>query len=121
VKEGVYIVSKTKQPTTGGGLQSDSVRGKVSHSKSPTEGIEAATARLEQARSMTVQELANLIRADRLARSGQGQRMSWPAYARFMGIAQSTIYKIAQGRVERPHETTVDQILAKIKANPVPA
>ena len=58
--------------------------------------------------------LASRIKADRRKR-----RMSWPAYAEWMGVKMSTIYKIAQGRTDRPHELTVDLIEAKL-AEPLP-
>lgn len=71
--------------------------------------------------SVTVRELSQLIRADRLERGRSGQRMTWPAYALFLGVPQSTVYKIAQGRTGRPHETTIDRILAVIRDNPIAA
>lgn len=65
--------------------------------------------------------LAQLIRRDRLARG-----MSWPKYAAFLSvegkaIGQATVYKIARGSVSRPHETTVNQILNRVRAVPAPA
>lgn len=55
------------------------------------------------------QQLADLIKKDRVAR-----RMTWPAYAEFLGVKLSTIYKIAQGRVRKPHELTLADISAKL-------
>lgn len=57
-----------------------------------------------------VAQLAKRIERDRLDR-----RMTWPAYAAWMGLPQSTIYKIAMGRTPRPHQLTVETILAKLK------
>lgn len=51
------------------------------------------------------QQLAELIRKDRVSR-----RMTWPKYAEFLGVKMSTIYKIAKGRVRRPHELTLGAI-----------
>lgn len=58
-------------------------------------------------------ELAELINRDRLIR-----RLTWPAFAEFLGVPHSTVYKIAGGRTNRPHELTVAQILERIKAVP---
>ncbi len=57
-----------------------------------------------------VADLAARIKADRIRR-----RMSWPEYAEFMGVKQSTLYKIADGRTTRPHDTTVADIEDKLK------
>lgn len=50
-------------------------------------------------------DLALRIKKDRVNR-----RMSWPDYAAFRKIGQSTIYKIAMGTTNRPHETTLADI-----------
>lgn len=44
--------------------------------------------------------LRELIRADRVHR-----RMTWPVYAKFLGVKLSTLHKIATG-VHRPSELT---------------
>lgn len=41
--------------------------------------------------------------------------MTWPVYAEFMGMKLSTLYKIAKGRVRRPHELTLDAISEKLQ------
>lgn len=46
-------------------------------------------------------ELGQLLRADRIAR-----KMTWEAYAVFLGYNLSTVYKIADGRTRRPNELT---------------
>ncbi len=55
------------------------------------------------------QDLAARLRADRVRR-----RMTWPAYAQFMGMQLSTIYKIASGATKKPHELTVAELEAKL-------
>lgn len=63
--------------------------------------------------AVTAQELANIVTNDRRAR-----KKAWPDYAVFIGVPQSTIYKIAKGRTTQPHETTVSQILDTIRLHP---
>ncbi len=54
--------------------------------------------------------LAAQVTQDRLDR-----RMSWPEYAAWIGIKQTTIYKIARGKTPTPHATTVEQIRVKLR------
>lgn len=64
---------------------------------------------MEEATKIDTLALAKRINRDRLDR-----RMTWPAYAAWMGVKQSTLYKIAQGSTTRPHALTVDQIVQKL-------
>ncbi len=64
--------------------------------------------------SVTVDQLAELIEKDRLARF-----LSWPKYAQFLGIPQATVYKIYRKVRNRPHQTTIARILQVIADNPV--
>lgn len=59
-------------------------------------------------------QLAAAIRKDRLAR-----KLSWPAYAAWIGVKMSTIYKIAKGTTRLPHELTIDTIRTKWAADPL--
>lgn len=62
-----------------------------------------------------VTDLGQLLKKDRLARGA----MAWPAYAKFLGVPHITVYKIATGRVVRPHETTEHKIREAIRLNPI--
>jgi len=63
-----------------------------------------------------VGDLARRVCADRVAR-----RMTWPDYAAFLGLSQSAIYKIARGKISRPHDLTVANIEAKLQTPIKPA
>lgn len=61
-------------------------------------------------------QLAADVRRDRLRR-----KMTWPVYAEFLGVPLTTLYKLAKGYTNRPHELTLDLIrerLAGRKAEP---
>lgn len=58
--------------------------------------------------------LADRLNADRLAR-----RMTWPVYAAWLDLRQSTVYKIATGATKQPHALTVAQIERKLR-EPIP-
>lgn len=64
--------------------------------------------------SVTVEQLADLINRDRLARL-----LSWPKYAEFLGIPQATVYKISRKVRNKngPHKTTISRILQVITDN----
>lgn len=79
--------------TTSSGLPAGKGRGKV---RSSAGDVAAGTLPADP------QQLADLIKNDRIAR-----RLTWPRYAEFLGVKLSTIYKIAKGRVQRPHELTL--------------
>lgn len=61
-------------------------------------------------------QLAAAIRKDRLKRNGG---MTWPAYAAWIGVKLSTIYKIARGATRLPHELTINKIQNKWAAEPI--
>lgn len=87
---------------------------RVAKMQRPTEG---GAAGLDPS-SVTVDQLADLINRDRLARL-----LSWPKYAEFMGIPQATVYKISRKARNRkgPHQTTIARILQVITDNPMTA
>lgn len=62
------------------------------------------------------ESLAKRLNADRLKR-----RMTWPAYAQFLGVKLSTVYKIATEKTTKPHELTVAQIEERIQLPVSPA
>jgi hypothetical protein len=64
-------------------------------------------------RPVTPDYLTNLRK--RIGRDRLDRRMTWPEYAQWMGVKQSTLYKIWDGRTARPHELTVQQIEDKLK------
>lgn len=85
-------MSKRQKPTTSGALHQEHGDGKFS----------------------TPEQLAAAIRKDRRAR-----KMTWPAYATWIGVKLSTIYKISRGATRLPHELTMDTILEKWAAEPI--
>lgn len=50
-------------------------------------------------------DLARRLTTDRLKR-----KLTWPAYAAFLGLKLSTVYKIARGATTKPHDLTLVQI-----------
>lgn len=90
--------------TTAGGLKRKTGAGKV--------GV-LARVRKALAGDTGPDGVRTLIRQDRLRR-----RMTWPAYADFLGVRLSTLHKIATG-VHRPSELTEAIIRDTLDANPV--
>lgn len=60
-------------------------------------------------RARTQHPLGRLLKKDRLQR-----RLSWPAYAKLLGLKESTLYKIAQG-YHQPREITDAIIRDRLK------
>lgn len=85
-------MSKRAKNTTSGALHQEHADGKFS----------------------TPEQLAAAIRRDRRAR-----KLTWPAYAAWIGVKLSTIYKISRGATRLPHELTLDRILEKWAAEPI--
>lgn len=60
--------------------------------------------------------------AERVQKDRRARKMTWPRYAAFLEMPVSTIYKIARGRITKPHDLTLDQINGKLAlpiTNPV--
>lgn len=55
-------------------------------------------------------KLAADLRQDRLARG-----LAWPAYAKLLGVPLTTLYKLCQGYVNRPHETTLRLLRVRLE------
>lgn len=53
--------------------------------------------------------LAADVRRDRIKR-----KMTWPVYADFLGVPLTTLYKLAKGYTNRPHELTLDLIRERL-------
>lgn len=64
--------------------------------------------------NISADELAAVLKADRIAR-----KLSWDAYALFLRVPLATIYKIARGLRKRPHELTKVAIIERINEVPV--
>lgn len=63
-------------------------------------------------RDLDPNSLQAIVRRDRIRR-----RMTWPAYAQFLGVHLSTLHKIATG-VHRPSELTEAIIREALERNP---
>lgn len=81
--------------------------------KRKVSGTATTTATDLDYRTVTVEQLAKLLSEDRITR-----RMTWPAYAEFLGVPMATIYKISRGVRGRVHELTRATIIDKIKSVP---
>ena len=96
--------------TTGGGLKPGRKSSKVGVLKRIGNALSGKRPAADPIRDPD--GLKTLIRADRIRR-----RMTWPAYAEFLGVKLSTLHKIATG-VHKPSELTEAIIRDALDADP---
>lgn len=109
---------RKRASTTSAGLTKPLRKRKVSSTSVPSKRKDTGAGSgvtVELLEAIDIRKVSQLLQQDRLDRG-----LTWPAYADFLGVPQATVYKIARGAHQRPHQLTLAKILGRINAAPAP-